>query len=132
MHRYILTIIFMIVGLTLGLLSYLKDSNKSLCRILAVLSFIVSVGSGIIETNLPTPEFYMTNGDNSSDNKGYFKVEFPLSVYYTLVPYTDPKKDGTKYENPFDKKCSQPISRTNATVSILRKEVLSPCCFQSE
>lgn len=125
MHRYILTIIFMIVGLTLGLLSYLKDSNKSLCRILAVLSFIVSVGSGIIETNLPTPEFYMTNGDNSSDNKGYFKVEFPLSVYYTLIPYTDPKKDGTKYENPFDADSSFSISYVSSVMGIMWSETKS-------
>ena len=125
MHRYIMTIIFIIVGFTLGLISYLKDSNKSLCRILAVLSFIVSIGSGIIETNLPTPEFYMTNGDNSSDNKGYFKVEFPLSVYYTLIPYADPKKDGMKYENPFDAGSSFSISYVSSVMGIMWSETKS-------
>lgn len=115
----------MIIGLALGLISSLKSSNKPLCRILAILSFLVAVVSGVIENALPIPEFYMTNGDNDSDNKGYFKVDFPLSVYYTLVPYADPKKNGIKYETPFDADSSFSINYASSIMGIMWSETKS-------
>ena len=100
MSKYVLTIVFGILGLILGLANKIVKNEdkkeKNIRVILSVISFIIAIGNLLVQTDIPEPEFYMTNGDNDSDNKGYFQVEFPFSTYYTLEPYGDPKETGIK------------------------------------
>ena len=112
MSKYVLTIVFGILGLILGLSNKIvkieDKKEKNIRVILLVISFIIAIGNLLVQTDVPEPEFYMTNGDNDSDNKGYFQVEYPFSTYYTLEPYGDPKETGIKYKKPFkvEKSCS--------------------------
>lgn len=112
MSKYVLTIVFGILGLILGLANKIVKNEdkkeKNIRVILSAISFIIAIGNLLVQTDIPEPEFYMTNGDNDSDNKGYFQVEFPFSTYYTLEPYGDPKETGIKYKKPFnvEKSCS--------------------------
>lgn len=98
MSRFVLTMVFGIIALILGFFSAIVEKNKWLLRFLAFLSLIVGVGNLLVTTNMPSPQLYMTNGDKESNNELYFEVEWPFSVYYTLLPYENPKENGVKYE----------------------------------
>ena len=92
MPKYMLTIILGSISAILVMITTIKKDKKMLYRVLTVISCLVTVLSVIVETNFPTPEFYMTNGDSELNNKVYFKLEWPFSVYYTLEAFDNPKK----------------------------------------
>lgn len=123
MPRYLLTGLFVIVGAILVVIGG-KTKHKAE-KFFAVLSFILAVCSWFVETDVPTPEIYLTNGDNGYDNKVYFQVEFPFSVYYTLTPYDDPKKTGQKYEDPFAVESSVTIRYVAGFAGIVWSETKS-------
>lgn len=125
MPRYILTIILGVISAILILVTAIKKDKKLLYRILMIVSCFVTIISAVVETKLPSPEFYMTNGDSNINNKVYFKVEFPFSVYYTLEAYDDPKKNGTKYKDPFEMDSSFSIRYVSSIMGIMWGEIKS-------
>lgn len=118
MPRYLLGIIFAVITAVLSVMCVVvKKKRKIVC--LTVISAAFAVGSWLLENNLPNPEFYTTKGSSIQDNKGYFDVEFPVSVYYTFVPYGDPKEDGQKYVSPFELEDSASISYVSKFMGIM-------------
>lgn len=118
MPRYLLGIIFAVITAVLSVMCVVvKKKREIVC--LTVISAAFAVGSWLLENNLPNPEFYTTKGSSIQDNKGYFDVEFPVSVYYTFVPYGDPKEDGQKYVSPFELEDSASISYVSKFMGIM-------------
>lgn len=125
MPKYMLTIILGSISAILVMITTIKKDKKMLYRVLTVISCLVTVLSVIVETNFPTPEFYMTNGDSELNNKVYFKLEWPFSVYYTLEAFDNPKKNGTKYNAPFEMDSSFSIRYVSSLMGIMWGEIKS-------
>lgn len=66
--------------------------------IIAALTAIVGAVLAFSQIEIPKPEIYTTNGQSPIDNEVYITAEWPLSIWYSLTPYGDPQKEGTKYE----------------------------------
>lgn len=127
MPRFFLTIIFGIITIILTLFSTIRREEKGRKRrkVFALFSAVIAVGNLFVTTKLAIPEIYMTNGDQAFDNELYFEVEWPLSVYYTLSPYENPRENGEKFTDPIEISSSVSVSYISNLFGIIWGDPIS-------
>lgn len=90
---------------------YNKRQNEKITKI-AIVVFALSLVSAFISIlviPIPSPTLHTSNGDSVQDNYVYIEAQFPLKIYYTTVPYEDPK-NGEIYTDPIELAYSMPVS----------------------
>lgn len=99
MQYFFISLVLSIVALILALYSIRTDRPKNRAvTIVGALTAIVGAALTFSNIKIPKPEIYTTNGQSPTDNEVYITAEWPLSIWYTLIPYGDPQKEGTKFE----------------------------------
>lgn len=92
MPFYFISLILLIINFILTVVT-IRAEKKKLPAVFLGIS-ILSTISSFLTMKVPEPEIYTTNGNSTTDNVVYCRAEFPLKIYYTLLPYSDPKKNG--------------------------------------
>lgn len=124
---YFIKIILIILGLILSLYDIkLKDRKRKIVLGIPVLVLLVTAISSFVNTEIPAPEIYTTNGSSIIGNEIYIKTESRfLTVKYSLTPYSDPQKEGIKYKDHIPIKGTMTISAKASLFGILWSESVS-------
>ena len=122
MPYYILTLLLIVADFVLAIITI--KSSKKMGPTILLFAAIVSTAASLFQMEIPKPEIFTTNGDSVIDNEVYIKVEIPLKVFYTTVPYEDPQ-NGKKYEGAIPVENSMTISAKSTLFGIRWSELTS-------
>lgn len=76
-----------------------EEKEKKTSGGVAIFVILISAIISFVTMDIPKPEIFTTNGDSITENEIYIKSEWLLTTYYSLVPYDDPKLNGSKFDN---------------------------------
>ena len=123
MPFFFLTIIFIISDFILALFKIINPKKKTpgLLLIAAIIGTVIS----IMQLKIPKPEIFTTNGNSMKDNMIYITAEKPFGIYYSTIPYEDPKKNGQKYNGGIPVNRSMTISAKSTLWKIIWSDLVS-------
>ncbi len=99
MPYFFISFVLTAAALVLSLYALITDKPKNRgAAIIAALIAVVGAAYTFSDAQIPKPEIYTTNGQSLTDNEVYMTAEWPLTIWYSLVPYGDPQKEGVKYK----------------------------------